>query len=197
MVKYFEHRQLAARGLACGKIRRRVERNRFLFLLEKAKIIRLLLIIIIGFAFGALDFYGSDPYAPQRACLTLFIFLAALGHLWISGSEVLRRNSRLSLVFGALLIQGILLKFLLLHGAHDSLYTNVVPFLLPYAFAPLALSVLLGKSEGLFATLFGSLWIAFLFSGSHPLFMITSLITGLVAVLATRHVRRRSLIIRA
>ncbi|MBM3856433.1 MAG: hypothetical protein FJ390_00535, partial [Verrucomicrobia bacterium] len=195
MVKYFEQRQLAARGLTCGKTRRRGERNKFLLLLEKAKLIRLLLIIVIGIGFGALDFYGSDPYAPQRVCLTLFIFVGALGHLWISGSGVLRSNSRLALVFGTLLTQGVLLKFLLLHGAHDSLYTSVVPFLLPYAFAPLALSVLLGKSEGLFATLFGSLWIAFLFSGSHPLFMITSLITGLVAVFATRHVRRRSLII--
>jgi len=197
MLKYLEHRQLAARGLTCGKTRRRVERNKFWLLLEKAKLIRLLLIIAIGIGFGALDLYGSDPYAPQRVYLTLFIFVAALGHLWISGSEVLRSNSRLILVFGALLTQGVLLKFLLLHGAHDSLYTSVVPFLLPYAFAPLALSVLLGKSVGLFATLFGSLWIAFLFSSSHPLFMITSLITGLVAVFATRHVRRRSLIIRA
>ncbi len=197
MVKYFEQRQLAARGLACGKTRRRVERNKFLLLLEKAKMIRLLLLLVIALGFGVLDFYGSDPYAPQRVSLTLFIFVGALGHLWISGSEVLRSNSRLALVFGALLTQGVLLKFLLLHGAHDSLYTSVVPFLLPYALAPLALSVLLGKSEGLFATLFSSLWIAFLFSGSHPLFMITSLITGLVAVLATRHVRRRSLIIRA
>jgi putative nucleotidyltransferase with HDIG domain len=103
----------------------------------------------------------------------------------------------LILVFGTLLTQGVILKYLFFYKSSESLYSNIVPFLLPYAFAPMALSVLLGRSAGLFATLFGSLWIAFHFSHSHRVFMITTMITGLVAVLATRHVRRRSRIIQA
>jgi putative nucleotidyltransferase with HDIG domain len=71
---------------------------------------------------------------------------------------------------------------------------------LPYAFAPLTLSVLLGKREALFALLFGSCWGAFLLNDFNSInipFFLISLLTGCVAVITTRHVRRRSRLIRA
>jgi putative nucleotidyltransferase with HDIG domain len=69
--------------------------------------------------------------------------------------------------------------------------------LIPFALAPLVLSILLGKNHGIYAAIFVSLWTSILFRGIDPVLLILSLITGFIAVFATIQVRRRSRLIRA
>src|SRR5207244_8532542 len=67
----------------------------------------------------------------------------------------------------------------------------------PYAFAPLVMSVLLGRNHGLYAAVFVSLWSSVLFGKIDAPLLVTSLISGFTAVYLTLQVRRRSRLIRA
>src|SRR5205807_1773215 len=67
----------------------------------------------------------------------------------------------------------------------------------PYAFAPLVLSVLLGRNHGLYAAVFVSLWSSVLFGRIVGPLLVTSLFSGFAAVSLTLQVRRRSKLIRA
>ena len=200
MVKYLEHRQLAARGLTCGKIRRRVTRGKFINALEAGVGMRIIIVLGTLSILLGMMFLGTDSVAPEQILIAFFLFIAALALLWMGNAEALRSNSRLALIFGTLLVQLALVKVLLPHLSHDNFYERVIPFLIPYAFAPLTLSALLGRNDGLFALFFGSLYGALLFNNFHSIntpFLILSLMTGLIAVIATLQVRRRSRLIRA
>ncbi|HLB34463.1 MAG: hypothetical protein A3F67_05260 [Verrucomicrobia bacterium RIFCSPHIGHO2_12_FULL_41_10] len=275
MVKFLEQRQLAARGLTCGKTRRRAERGKLLDVLESGLATRLMILFAIaGTLFlimmteaGPKNFVPvqissqqtmqlsgstsepdahlvqvsppkeekseqsqslataqtssqqtmqlngstSEPDAHlvqtpppsersqnlERYLIVLLILVMALFQLWMNGSEVLRSNSRLALVFSILLFQFAIIKLLLLKTNLGVLDSRMMPLLIPYAFAPLTISVLLGKNEALFVILIGSLWGAFLLDPIDPIFLIISLMTGFVVLVATGRVRRRSRIIRA
>ena len=69
--------------------------------------------------------------------------------------------------------------------------------LAPYAFAPLVLSVLLGRNHGLYAAVFVSLWSSVLFGRIDATLLVISLISGFTAVYLTLQVRRRGQLIRA
>jgi putative nucleotidyltransferase with HDIG domain len=69
--------------------------------------------------------------------------------------------------------------------------------LAPYAFAPLVLSVLLGRNHGLYAAVFVSLWSSVLFGKIDAPLLVISLISGFTAVYLTLQVRRRGQLIRA
>src|SRR5690606_17401503 len=101
------------------------------------------------------------------------------------------------LVFGILLFQLAAIKVVLAQAAMGRIDLQLVPLLAPYAFAPLVLSVLLGKNHGLYAAVFASLWGSLLVGRIDPIFLVISLITGFIAVYVTIQVRRRSRLIRA
>ncbi|HJX97668.1 MAG TPA: HDIG domain-containing protein, partial [Chthoniobacterales bacterium] len=69
--------------------------------------------------------------------------------------------------------------------------------LAPYAFAPLVLSVLLGRNHGLYAAFFVSFWSSVLFGRVDAPLLIISLISGFTAVYLTLQVRNRGKLIRA
>ncbi len=96
-----------------------------------------------------------------------------------------------------LFIQLAAIKIFLMQAVAGRIDLQLVPLLVPYAFAPLVLSVLLGKNHGIYAAVFASLWGAFLVGRIDPIFLVISLITGFIAVYLTIQVRRRSRLIRA
>jgi hypothetical protein len=69
--------------------------------------------------------------------------------------------------------------------------------LAPYAFAPLVLSVLLGRNHGLYAAFFVSFWSSVLFVKIDAPLLVISLISGFTAVYLTLQVRNRGKLIRA
>ena len=80
---------------------------------------------------------------------------------------------------------------------HGRLRPEVGVLVIPYALAPLVLSVLLGKNYGLYAAVFVSLWSSLLFRGVDAVLLVMSLISGFIAVFVTIQVRRRSRLLRA
>lgn len=197
MWKFIQRRRLVSQGLASGKTRRKITENPLTEALDIGWPTRS--VILLGFVFGLsvllLSGERSEPLKGLLICL--LIFATAITQLWINHAETFLRNSRLFLVLGTCFIQLAIVKIVIASAADGALDPQLAPLLIPYAFAPLVLSVLLGRNHGLYAAVFCSLWGTFIPRQVDPVFMVMSLITGFVAVFVTLQVRRRNRLIRA
>lgn len=197
MRNFFQRRRLVEKGMACGKTRRTVGENQFTEALECGWFVRGLILAAFVTGLAVLIFTGHQEEPAKKFLLCLLILVTAVAQLWINHPQTLQENSRLTLLFGVLLLQLAAIKILMLQAAAGRIDAGLLPLLMPYAFAPLVLSVLLGKNHGLYAAVFASLWGAFLLGRIEPVFLVISLITGFIAVFTTIQVRRRSRLIRA
>jgi len=197
MWNFLQRRRLVERGMACGKTRRKVGGHPFRVSLECGWPVRAAILLAFMGGLALLVFTGHQDEPAKKFLLCLLVFLTALTQLWINHPETLLRNSRLSLVFGVLLLQLVAIKIVLLQASTNRIDLQLVPLLVPYAFAPLMLSVLLGKNHGLYAAVFVSLWGSLIMGRIDPILLVVSLITGFIAVYVTIQVRRRSRLIRA
>ena len=115
--------------------------------------------------------------------------------------EDVAQNSRVFLVFAIIFFQLAAIKLVLVFcssGNYRKFLTPEMGWLLtPYAFAPLVLSVLLGRNHGLYAAFFVSFWSSVLFVKIDAPLLVTSLISGFTAVSFTLQVRHRGKLIRA
>src|SRR5881409_2430336 len=82
-------------------------------------------------------------------------------------------------------------------GNYRFLKPEMAGLIAPYAFAPLVLSVLLGRNHGLYAAAFVSLWSSILFGKVDAPVLVCGLISGFTAVYLTLQVRKRSRLVRA
>ena len=197
MWDFLRKRRLVGKGLDCGKRRRTVEQNEFAESLQSGWMARSVLLgaFIVGLAI--LIFTGQQDEPAKKFLLCLLIFVTAVVQLWINHPQTLAVNSRLCLLLGVFLVQLTAIKVTLFQAAAGNIDLQLAPLLVPYAFAPLVLSVLLGRNHGLYAAVFASLWGSLLVGRIDPVFLVISLITGFIAVYVTLQVRRRSRLIRA
>lgn len=197
MWNFLQRRRLIGKGMACEKTRRTVSENHLVEKLECGWPVRVL--ILCGFVGGLafLIFNGQQDEPAKKFLLCLLIFVTAVAQLWINHPQTMQTNSRLLLLFGVLMAQLIAIKVILLQAALGRISPQLATLLIPYAFAPLVLSVLLGKNHGLYAAVFASLWGSTLVGRIDPVILVSSLITGFIAVYVTLQVRRRSRLIRA
>ncbi len=197
MWKFFKRRRLVGKGLDCGKRRRTVAQNEFAESLQSGWLIRTILLAAFIVGLAVLIFTGQQDEPAKKFLLCLLILVTAITQLWINHPETLAVNSRLGLLLGVFFIQLIAIKLTLMQAAAGNIDLQLAPLLVPYAFAPLVLSVLLGRNHGLYAAVFASLWGSLLVGRIDPVFLVISLITGFIAVYVTLQVRRRSRLIRA
>lgn len=197
MWDFFRRRRLVGKGMDCGKRRRTIGGSEFADALQTGWLVRSL--ILTGFVIGLaiLIFNGQQDEPAKKFLLCLLIFVTAVAQLWINHPQTLAVNSRLSLLLSVLVVQLAAIKIILLQAASGNIDLQLAPLLVPYAFAPLVLSVLLGRNHGIYAAVFASLWGSLLVGRIDPVFLVISLITGFIAVYVTLQVRRRSRLIRA
>ena len=200
MFDFLKRGQLIRRGLASRKTRRRRARNELLQSLEYAPYVKLFIFVgfIAGLAF--LIFSGQQPEPTKNFVIALLFLAIAMTQLWINQPRTFSQNSRVLLVFGIILVQLAVTKLLLVlcnGGTVRFLKPEMGGLIAPYAFAPLVLSVLLGRNHGLYAAVSVSLWSSVLFGKIDAPLLVTSLISGFTAVYLTLQVRRRSKLIRA
>ena len=200
MFDFLKRSQLVKRGLASRKMRRRRSTNELLRSLEYSTSIKWLIFsaFIAGLAF--LIFSGQQPEPTKNFVISLLFFATALTQLWINQPQTFLRSSRLLLVFGVIFIQLAITKLVLTvcnSGNYTFLRPETVGLIAPYAFAPLALSVLLGRNHGLYASVFVSLWSSILFGKVDAPLLVCGLISGFTAVYLTLQVRHRGRLIRA
>ncbi|MFM8765551.1 MAG: hypothetical protein ACKOEZ_12045, partial [Spartobacteria bacterium] len=197
MFGIFKRWRLVWKGLSSSKRRRQVEESNFLSALQNGWPVRALLLAAFVLGLAALIFTGQQEEPAKKFLLCLLIFATAIAQLWINHPLTFRQNSRLCLVLGTLLTQLAVIKILLSQAAAGALDLQLAPLLIPYAFAPLVLSVLLGRNHGLYAAVFSSLWGSLLVGRIDPVFLVISRITGFIGVFVTLQVRRRSRLVRA
>ena len=200
MFDFLKRSQLVKRGLASRKTRRRRSTNELLHSLEFAPYIKWFIFaaFVAGIAF--LIFSGQQPEPTKNFVIALLFFATALTQLWINQPTTFLRSSRLLLVFSVIFVQLAATKLVLIlcnSGNYSFLRPETVGLIAPYAFAPLVLSVLLGRNHGLYASVFVSLWSSILFGKVDAPLLVCGLISGFTAVYLTLQVRRRSRLIRA
>ena len=200
MFDFLKRRRLLKRGLASKKQRRKRTRNELLRSLERAVFVKLIILaaFIGGLAF--LIFNGQQAEPTKSFVIALLFFATAIAALWINHPDTFSQNSRVFLVFGTIFLQLATIRLVLVlcsEHAFKFLTPEMGWLLAPYAFAPLVLSVLLGRNHGLYAAFFVSFWSSVLFVKIDAPLLVISLISGFTAVYLTLQVRRRSKLIRA
>ncbi len=200
MFNFRKRGRLIRRGLASRKTRRRRPRSELARHLEYAPYAKLLIFAAFAGGLAFLVFSGQQPEPTKNFVIALLVLATAITQLWINQPKSFSRSSRILLIFGVILIQLAVTKLLLVicnSGNYRFLKPEMGGLITPYAFAPLVLSVLLGRHHGLYAAFFVSLWGSILFGPIDAPLLVTSLISGFTAVSLTLQVRRRSKLIRA
>ncbi len=207
MLGFFERQRLVKKGLASSKLRRRRTESEFLDTLEQGVIAKIAVFAGFVAGLGLLIYPEGSPQPMKNVFIALLIFLTALAQLWINHPKTFERNSRLVLIFLVFLLHLAVVKMVLITadaqigtaGVLNPLARQQLWWLaVPLAFAPLTLSVLLGRYHGLFATVFISLWSAIVYRGTtDSVVLVMSLICGFVAVFVTMRVRRWTQLLRA
>src|SRR5213080_958558 len=201
MFDFLKRGRLIRRGLASRKMRRRRRaRSELMRNLENATYVRVFLLALFAAGLAFLVFSGQQPEPTKNYVIALLVLATAITQLWINQPKSFYQNSRLLLVFGVILAQLAVTKLLLVicnSGDYRFLKPEMAGLITPYAFAPLVLSVLLGRQHGLYAAFFVRLWSSMLFGPIDAPLLLTSLISRFTAVSLTLQVRRRSKLIRA
>src|SRR3984893_5541883 len=201
MFDFIRRRRLLKRGLASKKQRRRRTRNELLRSLEYARFVKVIILaaFVAGLAF--LIFGGQQPEPTKSFVIALLFFATAIAALWINHPKTFAQNSRVFLVFGTVFLQLAAIRLVLVFFSQQHAFKFLTPemgwLLAPYAFAPLVLSVLLGRNHGLYAAFFVSFWSSVLFVKIDAPLLVISLISGFTAVYLTLQVRNRGKLIRA
>ena len=200
MFDFLRRRRLLRRGLASKKTRRRRTRNELLRSLESAPYVKVFILAAFIAGLAVLIFSGQQPEPTKNFVIALLFFATAIVQLWINRPGTFSQNSRVFLVFGTIFVQLAATKVILVLSS-EQVFKFLTPemgwLLAPYAFAPLVLSVLLGRNHGLYAAVFVSLWSSILFGRIDASLLVISLISGFTAVYLTLQVRRRGQLIRA
>ena len=196
--------QLVKKGYCCGKTRRKPAQNQFLRSLEGSGQVKAMILLVFLTGLAALIFYGTgsargDDSSPQakQFLFALLVFFTALTQLWISHPKTFAKNSWLVLIFGVSMVHLLVMKSLHIFIEKGIISYSIGGLLYPYALAPLVISALLGKNQGVYTAVFVSLWGSILWSLVDATFLAMSLISGFVAVFITLQIRRRSQFLRA
>src|SRR4030095_2896892 len=195
MFDFLKRGRLIRRGLASRKMRRRRARSELKRNLEYSPYTKVVIFAVFVGGLAFLVFSGQQPEPTKNYIIALLVLATAITQLWINQPKSFEQNSRILLVFSVILVQLAVTKLLLLlcnSGNYRFLRPEMGGLITPYAFAPLVLSVLLGRQHGLYAAFFVSLWSSMLFGPIDAPLLITSLISGFTAVSLTLQVRRRS-----
>ncbi|MDP6208038.1 MAG: hypothetical protein QGG01_07020, partial [Roseibacillus sp.] len=197
-----KRRRLSQKGLSSGKKRRTQADGPVASRLDRSTVLRYSVYGAFALLTAALAFHfatdsGSRPFSTALSSLLLVgmaVFLFEACH-----PKTARRNGHLFLIFCCLAVQLACVRLVtVMVDANSSLGEPFKLLLIPYAFAPMILSVLLRTNLGLYAVAGTTLLGAFLMPTEFVLpYLVMSVVCGLAAVLVTRQVRKRGRLLRA
>jgi cyclic-di-AMP phosphodiesterase PgpH len=189
--------RLARQGLSSGKKRRVHSENRLVQVLEDSFWVKLSLyaLFVVGAAVLVLKSSAGTAFPDDSlsgALGGLVIAATAVVIFQVSLQSSCRRNSRVVLVLGGLIIHLLMLRLMM--GLVDS---GAIPeqlrfFAVPFALAPMLHGVLLGRAVSSFSAVFVTLIGCLLIPKPDILaYMILSLVGGMTSVLLAFQIRKR------
>ena len=202
MFESIRRAQLQREGLSCGKTRRKNQEGNLLEILRCHPAARAGVIVFFLIAMGVLLRMGSKvtdgltvPGALNWLCASA-VAMAAVIHLFISHRQVIEDNRTVLLIMGSILMQVSLVLVALHFGITQGWNGGTLVLFLPHAFAPLVLSVMLGRRMGVFgavhSTLLGAMVTMPLSSMVNPFtFLASSALVGFLVIFVSDRVRRR------
>ncbi len=141
-----------------------------------------------------------NPRFREQIILTLVILAATLFFFRTTRNDILRSNRKVASSILVLLLQLGLVRLILQMvdstAAQHPYASHVLPYLLPFALAPIMTVVLLGIGPALFVSIFLSTFIALMFNGSLLIFIL-SLFASTVGIYFARSIRKRSKLVKA
>jgi len=194
--------KLERQGLSSGKRRRKVQETGFLVDLEDAMwakaalfgtfSVGTILFILLARADDAL--FREDPL--ESVLLIGSIIVTLVIQFLVSHSSSFASNRRVLLTLAAIFLHLVLIR-LAFAPVQPAVLPEKFRYVLPaYAMAPMALSILMGRSHGTFVAIYVSLLGALLVGADKAFeFTVLSLVSGFVAVYLTNQLRRRSSLI--
>jgi len=204
MFHFLSQRRLQSRGFSSGQKRRKLTETAMSEMLRSGWQVSGLL--FTGFALlvclwivlsSTTDsiFDGN----PLRAFVVVTVISATLVVHWhVSLPQTFNQNSRILLILLVILVQLMLVK---LSGYIAATFApgGGFRFLVePYIFAPIVVSLLVGRRHGTFAVVYSSLFGAMTVAREEAFhFVIYSMICGFVAIYLTNNLRRRSRLVGA
>ena len=211
MLGFLERQRLVKKGLASSKLRRRRTESELTQALEFGILPKIALCAAFILGLWLLIFSDGGDDQKEKGFIAILIFLTALAQLWINHPKSFASNSTIALIFSVCLLHLTAVKMVLVTADNQVLHSSTAMagqfsglerrdlwrLAMPFVFAPLTLSVLLGRNHGLFAATFVSLWGSIIHHSIDARFLVIGLITGFIAVFVTLQVRKRSRLIRA
>lgn len=189
--------KLAQQGLSSGKKRRIYSENQVLSALENSQWLRLVLFLtfavscaVMALKVGPTATFHNNPVVGAFHALLLTLTAIAMSQLTMNGS--CKRNGRILLVFGGILLHLVLVKTLV-HLSHTGVISSPhLLLLLPYGFAPMLHGVLLGRKVGSFSTIFVTMVGVLLVPEPNVMgYLLLSLSAGMLSVMLGHKIRKR------
>ena len=207
MIDSIKRLQLQRKGLSCGKKRRDQNQGAFLTTLRFSPWVRSLIYAaflggLLALVLGASKEIKEVPvfFGEPAKVVVVFVLLIAIAILQqrVAHKEQFKRNSLQLLIFTLVFLQVSMIRILDWGADQNGLKESFKFLLMPFALAPMALTILLGRNQGIFAVIFSSLLGCLLVpNGSLFVFLMTSLLVGLLGVYATQNARKRGAVVKA
>ncbi len=208
MLSFFTRQRLIRRGLASAKWRRRINRSEWFESLLYGQTARVVLVVGMGVALLQMVSGGSSAAgAAERWMVEVLVYILAVALIWMNHPRLWADNSRLLLMLGTLVVHVGVLRWVSAEASEALTPTGagwsaldrkqLWELSIPFTLGPMLISVLLGQRLGIVLCIFGSLFGAMLNGGLNARFLVVSLLTGFVAALMTRDVRRRTDLLKA
>lgn len=194
MIGWLKRWELVREGLSSGKFRRKVaaDQGTLSAWLEESTPVRAILLLLATVAFARLGLWGSSLDTEQVLVFTILFMLVFCSVMPFRVPEAWRSNHLMLLVLGSVLVNLAANKFLYLYSDVIHIY-DVAPaqLIVPAAFAPMLVSILVAPHAGLIVGLFLGL-LGNLFIDPSPEFLLANLLPAFAASYFTRRIRRRS-----
>ncbi|HAN82412.1 MAG TPA: hypothetical protein DCQ59_04275 [Verrucomicrobiales bacterium] len=188
--------RLVQKGLSSGKKRRTSTDRGALSAMDRSLAVRGLL--YLGFCLGILGLLLGVQDIDSRWGEAVVILICGLAIFHLNHQQSARRNGRVLLVFGGILIHLWVVKLACGVALRSDLGEHYDFLVMPIALAPMVHSVLLGQRAGVYSSVFVSLFGALTIpSDDRWAFFAISLFCGLTSVFATKRVSKRGRLLRA
>ncbi|SKB06779.1 hypothetical protein SAMN02745166_04537 [Prosthecobacter debontii] len=191
--------KLQRAGLSCGKRRLKHQEGDLVDELRThpaatvAVYAAFFLVLGLLMKMGAAVIPGTVTPQPIAYICMAAIASALVVHLRVALREDVEDNAELALVLGTILLQMAANVAMLDYGNQQSWTGALLVVAMPHAFAPLVLSVILGRRMGLFAAIYSTLLGSMVCVAVNPItYLASSSLIGFLVVLFTKRVRRRN-----
>ena len=204
MFHFFSQKRLKSRGFSSGQKRRKPNETAMSEMVRSGWQVRGLLFFLFATLVSAWVIFSSSATSifadnPLQAVVVITVITATMMVHWhVSLALSFTENSKITLMLSVILTQLLLVK-LSEHVAMTFAPEGGFKFLVePHIYAPIVLSLMVGRRHGTFAVVYASLFGGMTVPKDDAfLFVIFSMICGFVALYLTNRVRRRSRLVGA